>query len=590
MHVQPLPDGPRSLAAAGAAMHFNMLAFKWKGSGTVVFRTHRLHGRWSAWQDVDDDPTWTGGSDAFQIRRVGAVRDVRAYELWSRVIASPLRTLSSAGSPAIVMRSGWHADEEIVHGKTVYAPALKLAIVHHTANANNYTEAQAPAIVRGIEVYHVEGNGWNDIGYNFLVDRFGNIYEGRAGGIERNVVGAHVEGFNTGTVGISLIGNFSTVTPPKAMQDALVKLLAWRLDVAHIDPLSTVVYTSGGNAKFKAGTLVTLRAISGHRDAAPSECPGQAAYRLIPAIAKRVAATGLPKLYSPTVTGALGGELRFRGRLSSPAAWTVTVTSSAGVVAKGSGTGAAVDWTWNATVSRKGSYTWTIAAPGTRPATGTLGTGKAPPPPPAGPSVTAVANDPVVMTPNADGTMAPARLSFTLGSAAQVQAQVLDAATNAVVAQVLDAKEPAGATTVPWDPSGLPAGRYRIVVTATIGTKRAAKWADVVVDRTLSGFSASPAIFSPNADGVDDTTTFSFLLAAPANVELDIEQGGAIVATVFAGDLAAGQTSIAWDGTGFGSLLPDGVYQAVATVTDALGAVPVSIPVTIAAQPPSAPG
>ena len=214
-------------------------------------------------------------------------------------------------------RSGWHANEEIVRAAPRFAPAVRLAVVHHTAGTNSYTRAQAAAIVRGIEVYHVQGNGWNDIGYNFLVDRFGTVYEGRGGGITKNVIGAHAEGFNSGTVGVALIGNFMTAKPPQAMQDALVKLLAWRLDVAHVDPLSRVVYTSGGNAKFKAGKVVTLRAISGHRDTGPSECPGNDAYALLPAIAKRVSLTGLPKLYSPTVAGALGGPVRFLARVSS---------------------------------------------------------------------------------------------------------------------------------------------------------------------------------------------------------------------------------------------------------------------------------
>ena len=590
MRVQVLPDGARSLAGASESAHFNMLAFKWKGSGSILFRWHRLHGRWSGWEAADDDPTWTGGSGSFQIRRVGTVHDVRAYELWSRVLATSTRSLAEAGSPSIVTRAGWDADEEIVRAKPVYAPALRLAIVHHTANANNYTRAQAPAIVRGIEEYHVEGNGWNDIGYNFLIDRFGNVYEGRAGGITRNVVGAHAEGFNTGTVGVSLIGNFATVTPPKAMQDALVKLLAWRLDVAHIDPLSTVVYASGGNAKFKAGKLVTLRAISGHRDTGPTECPGNAAYAILPAIAKRVAETGLPKLYSPTVAGTLGGTVRFEARLSASAAWTVTVASQTGaVVARGRGTGTNVDWTWTATAA-KGAYTWTISAPGTRPATGTIGTPRRTPIPPTGPSLTNVTNDPLVMTVGADGTMPTAHLSFTLGSAATVLAQVEDATTNAVVAQVLDAPAAAGRSTVPWDPSGLAAGRYRVVVTATVGSKSVTRWVDVIVDRTLTGFTATPPIFSPNADGVDDTTTFSFTLASSATVELDIDRGNAIVATVFSGALPAGQSSIAWDGTGFGVLLPDGVYEAVAKVTDGLGVVPFTIPVTIQTQPPGPPG
>src|SRR6185312_2726608 len=112
----------------------------------------------------------------------------------------------------------------IVRAKPLVVAADKLAIVHHTAGTNAYTRAQAPAIVRGIEVYHVKGNGWNDIGYNFLVDRFGNVYEGRRGGIDKNVVGAHAEGFNTGSIGVALIGNFQAATPPKPMQQALVKL------------------------------------------------------------------------------------------------------------------------------------------------------------------------------------------------------------------------------------------------------------------------------------------------------------------------------------------------------------------------------
>ena len=188
---------------------------------------------------------------------------------------APVRSAAAAGEPVIVSREAWGANEEIVRAAPIFAPTLRLAVVHHTAGTNSYTRAQAAAIVRGIEVYHVQGNGWNDIGYNFLVDRFGTIYEGRGGGVERNVIGAHAQGFNSGTVGVALVGNYTAAVPPPAQRDALVRLLAWRLDVAHIDPLSTVVYTSGGNAKFRAGKLVTLRAVSGHRDTGPSECPGQ---------------------------------------------------------------------------------------------------------------------------------------------------------------------------------------------------------------------------------------------------------------------------------------------------------------------------
>ena len=117
-----------------------------------------------------------------------------------------------------------------------YAPAIRFASVHHTAGPNNYSPAQAAAIMRGIEVYHVKSNGWNDIGYNFLVDRYGTVYEGRFGGIDRNVIGAYARGFNTGSIGVAVIGTFSTSAIPAAAETSLEKLLAWRLDLAHVDP------------------------------------------------------------------------------------------------------------------------------------------------------------------------------------------------------------------------------------------------------------------------------------------------------------------------------------------------------------------
>jgi hypothetical protein len=581
MRVERLPAGPRTLAVSTHTSHFNMLALKWAGSGTVELRVHRLHGRWSAWDQADDDVMWTGGADAFQVRRHGAVHGLRAYELWSRVTSAPRRVAASAAEPAIVSRAEWGANEEIVRAKPVYASSLKLAVVHHTVTPNTYTRAQAAAIVRGIEYFHVRGNGWNDIGYNFLVDRFGTVYEGRGGGIDRNVVGAHAAGFNTGTVGVSLLGTFQTVAPSRPMQDALVALLAWRLDVAHVDPLSTVVYTSGGNAKFGRGKLVTLRAVSGHRDTGPTECPGADAYRLLPSLARRVAATGLPKLYGPVAAGTLGGPVRFQARLSSSQPWTVTVVDRSGTtVATGSGRSKLVDWTWQAPPG-PGGYTWTIAAPGARPATGTLGTVT---PGPAL-SLNDVAVAPTVVAPAADGTLAPPTVAYALTAPAEVTVRVVDASGATVRAFSLGVR-PAGRRTVRFDATPLADGRYQVVVTATAGGTSVTRQAALVVDRTVAGFSPVPRAFSPNHDFVFDSTTFSFLLAAPAQVRLEIRRGALVVAAPFAASLPAGASTIPWDGTGFAGPLPDGVYQAVLTVTDALGDVPVSTPVVLDTTPP----
>lgn len=551
MRVVDIQPGARVLSAVS---RFNLIAFK--GPGPIRFRVHRLRGGWSGWLPAGDDPTWTGSADSFQVRGAGRVR---AYEIWSPVGGQAVRALSEAGSPAIVSRSGWKANDEILRGKPAYAPTLQLAIVHHTANSNDYTPAEAAAIVRGIELYHVQGNGWNDIGYNFLVDRFGNVYEGRAGGITRNVVGAHAEGFNRGTVGVALIGNFATAKPTQAMEDALVRLLAWRLDLAHVDPLSTVAYTSGGNAKFKAGKVVELRAISGHRDTGPTECPGNGAEGVLGQVAQEAAKLGLPKLYAPAVSGSLATAVRFRARLSSALPWTVTVADGAGqVVASGKGTGADVDWTWRSAVAAQGSYRWTIAAPGLRVASGTLGKAGAPPPA-APPSLSAV-------------TASPTTLSFTLGAAADVEAHVVDA-SGATVQQVTSGRRPAGPSTVTWDSSALPAARYRMVVTATVDGKSATSWADLVIDRTADGLAVR--------DGDAGTTEISFTLAQPATITLEVDRGSSIVAQVVSGPLPAGPVTVSWDRTGFGQPLPPGDYTVVLTVTDALGAVPLSVPLTL---------
>ena len=602
MVARDVPLGPRALQSAAAPMPFDMLGLHWQGTGTVSFRTFGKHG-WSAWSaaDADSGPDpgsreaeatrgwhdggldWTGESTQVQYRTSGAVTRVRAYYLSSRVVHDPTRSLSIAGSPAIVTRAQWQADEKIVRAKPLYAPKLLLAVVHHTANTNNYTPAQAAAIVRGIEVYHVQGNGWNDIGYNFLIDRYGTIYEGRGGGITRNVIGAHSLGFNTGTVGVALIGDFQSSTPPPAMQAALVKLLAWRLDIAHIDPLSTVAYTSGGNAKFRAGKVVTLRAISGHRDTGPTECPGNDAYALLPLIAKQVSVTGLPKLYSPVVSGVLGGNVRFQARLSGTLPWTITVTDASGaVVTRHAGTSPTIDWTWSSAHAGKGPFAWSIASgPTMLPATGTLGgTLPAPPPPPPVNLLTNLIASPSVLTLNADGSGLVSNVAFSLGQQSQVTVTV-------GTLQLLNGTAPAGANNFQWNLSQLPDGRYTLTVTARANGKTATQTTAVVIDRTLSGLTTTPTTFSPNADGVNDTISFGFVLSQNVPVQVTVERAGVPVATVFNAQLGPGVQTVGWDGTSAGVRLPDGQYTAVVTATDSLATVSLLAPFAIDTVPPT---
>lgn len=181
--------------------------------------------------------------------------------------------------PRIVTRKGWGADEKLREKAFAYTKTVKAAFVHHSATGNNYTCSQAPSVLRGIYRYHVKSNGWRDIGYNFAVDKCGNIYEGRAGGVTKAVMGAHTLGFNTNTTGIVVLGTFSNSNPPAAAVNAVAKLTAWKLGLFGANPKGKVTLVSGGSNKYKKGKKVKLNVISGHRDGFATECPGARLYK-----------------------------------------------------------------------------------------------------------------------------------------------------------------------------------------------------------------------------------------------------------------------------------------------------------------------
>ncbi len=186
--------------------------------------------------------------------------------------------------PRIVTRSGWGADESIRESQFLYTNTVKAAFVHHTATGNNYTCAQAPSLMRSIYRYHVKSNGWRDIGYNFVIDKCGNIYEGRAGGVTKAVMGAHTLGFNTDTTGIAVLGTFTSADPPEAVVSALAHLSAWKLGLTGADPSGRTTLVSGGGNRYPKGTDVKLDVISGHRDGFATDCPGERLYQELPAI------------------------------------------------------------------------------------------------------------------------------------------------------------------------------------------------------------------------------------------------------------------------------------------------------------------
>ena len=198
-------------------------------------------------------------------------------------------------APAIITRSQWGADESLRTCEPALSTSLMSAAVHHTASTNDYTAADVPAMLRGFYAFHTRseadgGRGWCDIGYNFLVDKFGRVFEGRAGSIDKTVIGAHTGGFNGRTVGVSAIGEYGAVAPTAALLEGISQTIAWKFSQLHISAGRTVTMVSGGStSKFPEGTVVTFPTIYGHRDAGQTACPGQNLYDSLPFIRDRVA-------------------------------------------------------------------------------------------------------------------------------------------------------------------------------------------------------------------------------------------------------------------------------------------------------------
>ncbi|WP_437019031.1 peptidoglycan recognition protein family protein [Streptomyces sp. enrichment culture] len=180
--------------------------------------------------------------------------------------------------PRIVTRRGWGADEKLRGKKFAYTKKVKAAFVHHTASGNTYRCSQAPSVIRSIYRYHVRSMGWRDIGYNFLVDKCGKIYEGRAGGVAKPVLGAHTLGFNSNSTGIAVLGTYSSTKPSSSAVKAVARLTAWKLGLHGMNPRGKTYLKSAGGNLYRKGKNVRLNVISGHRDGFVTECPGRKLY------------------------------------------------------------------------------------------------------------------------------------------------------------------------------------------------------------------------------------------------------------------------------------------------------------------------
>jgi uncharacterized protein with LGFP repeats len=202
--------------------------------------------------------------------------------------------------------------------------------MHHTATGNDYSPADSAAIMRSIYAYHTVTLGWCDIAYNALVDKYGQVFEGRAGGITKDVMGSHTGGFNSDVWGVSLIGNFEDDPPPDVMLRTVGRLLGWRLSLDKVDPLGSVKLQSAGgqHTVIPGGRVVELPEIFAHRDVGNTECPGSLGYAALDQIRKLAAAFNGPPDVTETLEGgailarweADGGAKGPLGRPTSPEA------------------------------------------------------------------------------------------------------------------------------------------------------------------------------------------------------------------------------------------------------------------------------
>ncbi|MFE4589520.1 peptidoglycan recognition protein family protein [Streptomyces laurentii] len=191
---------------------------------------------------------------------------------------------STAARPRVVTRAQWGADESEVPEPAIYLPGgrIKAAFVHHT-DSRPYDCAQSATIIQGILDYHVRVEGWRDIGYNFLVDKCGTIYEGRKGGVDQPVHGAHTYGWNAQTTGVAVIGDFTGEGAPRAALASVARIIAYKLGQYGVDPRGRTTLTAGASQTasgrgYVEGDTYSFDTVSGHRDGFATACPGDGLY------------------------------------------------------------------------------------------------------------------------------------------------------------------------------------------------------------------------------------------------------------------------------------------------------------------------
>ncbi len=305
---------------------YSMVGFTWRGQGAEIRVRARSDGRWGQWYDAPEladgpdqasverrsgqgatEPLWLGASDGIEVQVTGprprgftmalidpgedpaAGASQRGPGASTPDAARKKQKPDQAPRPPIRGRRAWNADNSWRDGGPWYNRTIQQVHVHHTASGTSYRKRDVPGLIRGMYRYHTYNLGWSDIGYNFLVDRFGRRWVGRAGGAAKAVRGAHTLGFNSTSVGIGVIGNFDGTTPRQQVLTSLVRLAAWKLDPYDRKARSRVKVYSHGSDKYPEGRKVWLKTIDGHRDTNDTACPGQRLYDRIPGVRRRTA-------------------------------------------------------------------------------------------------------------------------------------------------------------------------------------------------------------------------------------------------------------------------------------------------------------
>ncbi len=385
--------GWRTTNVLHAPRRFDLMGLRWTRGGTLEaqVRARRRGGSWTPWMPLHHsgdhapdgaraptgtEPAYTGAADVFQLRLRGSARGLRARFVRAQPTARAARHVtgrrrarklkvkarkSQSSQPAIITRTEWGGDSVPPRAAPEYGE-VQAAFVHHTVSSNDYAPEESAGIVLGIARYHRDSNGWNDIGYNFLVDKYGQVFEGRAGGVDQPVIGAQAQGYNSVSSGIACIGTFTSVAQSEAGLEALAHLIGWKLSLHGVPTEGTVTVTSRGGAsnRYPSGTPVTLERIPGHRDGDSTSCPGNVLYGQLADLRARATRYAGP-LAGLTVHASstrirsrpvqLSGRLTFPdGSSPSGAPLDIEFAVPGAAFARIAGTVCAVDGTWTASV------------------------------------------------------------------------------------------------------------------------------------------------------------------------------------------------------------------------------------------------